>query len=192
MRRLANYFLQGLIFVAPVAVTVYVCWTVFTRVDRWVGLSWPGVGFVATISLVTLVGFLASNLLTRGAVGVLERALTRLPLVRLLYSSTKDLMNAVVGEKRRFDKPVTVPLFFPGAGPRVFGFVTQESLAQFGLEDHVAVYVPHSYSLSGHLALYPANQVRPVSAETADVMAFVVSGGVTRVQGSSTAAPPDA
>src|SRR5688572_23429012 len=110
MSRLVAYFLRGLVFVAPVALTIYVAWWVFDRIDSWLGVPIPGVGFVATIALITLVGFLASNLITRGVLGVVERVFTKLPFVRLLYGSTRDLLDAFVGEKRRFDAPVLVAL----------------------------------------------------------------------------------
>jgi uncharacterized membrane protein len=178
MRRLVNYFFQGLIFVAPVAITVYVAWAVFTRIDRWLGFDVPGLGFAVTIVLITLVGFLGSNLLTRSLVGLVERVLTRLPFVRLLYTSTKDLLNAFVGERRRFDKPVLVRLY-PGVGARALGFVTQESLTRLGLTGHVAVYLPQSYNFAGQLLVVPAAEVERLPGESSDVMAFIVSGGVT-------------
>ena len=182
MRRLINYFLRGLVVTAPVALTLYVLWTVFVRLDSWLGLSVPGVGFLLTIALVTMVGFLASNLVTRGVVSLVERAMQRLPFVRLLYSSTKDLLNAFVGEKRRFDKPVVVALS-PGAGAKAIGFVTQESLDQLGLAGHVAVYLPQSYNFAGNLILFPAEQVQLLTAESAATMAFIISGGVAETVG---------
>jgi uncharacterized membrane protein len=114
----------------------------------------------------------------------------RLPFVRLLYSSTRDLLSAFVGEQRRFDKPVLVTLV-PGGHARAFGFVTQESLERFGLDRHVAVYLPQSYNFAGSLLVFPADQVQAVPSDSADVMAFIVSGGVAgatgRITGSSRA-----
>jgi uncharacterized membrane protein len=182
MRRLINYFLRGLVVTAPVALTLYILWTVFVRLDSWLGLPVPGVGFLLTIALVTMVGFLASNLVTRGVVSLVEQALQRLPFVRLLYSSTKDLLNAFVGEKRRFDKPVVVALS-PGGSAKAIGFVTRESLDQLGLAGHVAVYLPHSYNFAGNLILFPAEQVQRLAAESAAVMAFIISGGVAEMAG---------
>jgi uncharacterized membrane protein len=176
MSRLVRYFLRGLALVAPLAITIYVCWLIFSTVDRWLGLPIPGAGFVATILMVTLVGFLASNLLTRGLVSLLDRLLARLPFVRLLYSSTKDLLNAFVGEHRRFDRPVLVTV---GAEVRVFGFVTREALDDIGLTAQVAVYVPQSYNFAGNLIVVPTSKVTPVEAESSEVLAFVVSGGVS-------------
>lgn len=178
MRRLVGYFARGLVLLAPLAVTVWICWLVFTRVDGWLGLPIPGAGFLATLVLITLVGFLGSNLLTRSAVGALEAIMGRLPFVRLLYGSTKDLLNAFVGEKRRFDKPVIIKIV-PDGTVRLVGFVTQESLAHLGLSAYVAVYCPHSYNFSGQLYVVDARQVDPLDVASADAMAFVVSGGVS-------------
>lgn len=180
MRALLNYFLRGVVVVAPLAVTAYVCWRLFVAVDGWLGLSVPGAGFVVTLASFVVVGFLASTFLARGLFGLVERVLTRLPFVRLLYGSTKDLLNAFVGEHRRFDRPVAVTIY-PDAGGEALGFVTQTALGHLGLEGRVAVYLPFSYSVAGHVLLFPADRVRPVAADSADVMAFLVSGGVTRV-----------
>jgi len=179
MKRLLGYFLRGLVVLAPLAVTIYVCVVVFRTIDGWLGLPYPGAGFVATVALVTLVGFLASSLFAQALAGLLalvERALTRLPFVRLLYTSTKDLLNAFVGEKRRFDRPVALTL---GGEVRALGFVTSPDLAKLGLPGMVAVYLPQSYNFAGNLVVVPASHVAPIDADSADVMAFVVSGGVT-------------
>ena len=184
MRPLLNYFLRGVAVIAPLAVTAYVCWRLFSAVDSLLGLPVPGAGFAITVAAVIAVGFFASTFLARAVLGLIERVLTRLPLVRLLYGSTKDLLNAFVGEQRRFDRPVVVTLY-PEAGGEVLGFATGTALEHLGLGGRVAVYLPMSYSVAGHVVLFPAERVRPVAADSADVMAFLVSGGVTRA-----AAPP--
>src|SRR5258705_2977370 len=143
MARFLNYFLRGLVLLAPLAFTLYVCVRIFVTIDGWLGLPIPGVGFVATVVLITLFGFLASSFLTRRMLSVVENVLERLPFVRLLYSSTKDLLNAFVGEKRRFDKPVVVSPFVGGEA-RQIGFVTQVTLESMGMREHLAVYLPQS------------------------------------------------
>ena len=178
MSRLFNYFFKGVVLLAPLAVTVYVCVRVVATIDGWLGIPIPGVGFLATVILITLFGFLASSFLTRQILAMVEGILQRLPFVRLLYSSTKDLLNAFVGEKRRFDKPVLVSPF-AGGEARVLGFVTQETLGTLGMTEHVAVYMPQSYNFAGQLMIVPASALTALDAESADVMAFIVSGGVT-------------
>jgi uncharacterized membrane protein len=181
MKRLVNFFVQGLLLVAPIALTIYVCLWVFRGIDGWLRIPFPGAGFLATIAVITLIGFIASTFVTRRAVGMVDRLFNRLPLVRLLHSSIKDLLNAFVGERRRFDKPVLVT-FSPDNEAGVLGFLTQESLEQLGMPGNVAVYVPQSYNFAGNLMIVPAAQVRLLDAESAAVMAFIISGGVTETR----------
>ncbi len=188
-RRLLRYFLRGLVFLTPVGITAYICVVVFNAIDGWLGLSIPGAGFAISLGLITLFGFLASSFITRSIIGALDDILERLPFVRLLYSSTRDLVNAFVGEKRRFDKPVIVELF-PGGHARALGFVTQEALAQLGMEGYVAVYMPHSYNFSGQMYLFPSSAVQRVDANSSDMMAFIVSGGVTGIPSLNSVLPP--
>lgn len=178
MKRLANYFLRGLVLIAPIAVTIYACVWIFRTIDGLLGLPVPGLGFVLTLAVITLVGFLASNLLAKSFVSLLERVMTRLPFIRLLYTSTKDLLDAFVGEKRRFDTPVMVEVT-PDGGAKALGFVTMKALDHLGVGEHVAVYFPQSYNFAGNLLLVPSERVTPLHADSAAVMAFIVSGGVT-------------
>jgi uncharacterized membrane protein len=180
MKRLVNSFFQGLLVVGPLAITLYVCWAVFSTIDRWLGLPIPGVGFLLTFALITLVGFLATNLLTRGTISLVDRVMARLPFLRLIYTSTKDLLDAFVGEKRRFDRPVLVSLTAAN-DVRVLGFVTRDALDILGPPGSVAVYVPQSYGWAGNVLICSTERVTPVSLDSTDVMAFVVSGGVTGV-----------
>jgi uncharacterized membrane protein len=179
MRRLISYFLRGLAFVAPIAVTIYVCVRIFAEIDGWLGLKTPGVGFALTLAVITIIGFLGSTLIARGLLTSIDRLIDRLPFVRLLYSSTKDMLNAFVGEQRRFDSPVLVPAPGGNGTAKALGFLTQESLDRLGLPAYVTVYIPFSYSLSGRLILYPTSEVVRLDIPSADVMAFIVSGGVT-------------
>ena len=179
MTRLLNYFFRGLIILAPAVVTVYIFWLIFSTVDRWMGLSVPGAGIAVTIVLITLFGFLTSSVLARWLLSLVDGMFKRLPLVRLVYSSTRDLLEAFVGEKRRFDRPVVVTTSADGI-EKAFGFVTTEAMARFGLEDHVTVYLPFSYTFTGVIRIYPARNVKPLATDSAELMAFVVSGGVTQ------------
>jgi uncharacterized membrane protein len=187
MRRLLNYFLRGLVLIAPIAFTAYVCVTLFQAVDSWVDVGVPGAGFAITVVLITVTGALGSSFVTRSAVALVEKVLARLPFVRLLYGSTKDLLNAFVGERRRFDRPVLVRLH-PDSEARAFGFVTQGTLEALALHGQVAVYLPQSYNVAGQLWALPADAVTPLDADSSEVMAFIVSGGVTALPGTRRAA----
>lgn len=188
MKRLLSYFVRGLVVVGPLALTVYICVVIFTTIDNWLGLPVRGVGFVLAIVFVTLVGFFASNFLTASVLGWIDSAVERLPFVRLLYSSTKDMLNAFVGEKRRFDKPVLVSVS-ADREVKVLAFLTSDSLVSLGRADLVTVYMPQSYGLAGHIIVVPADRVERIQADAAEVMAFIISGGVTTVEPKTAALP---
>jgi uncharacterized membrane protein len=178
MRHLVRYFLRGLIVFVPAVVSVLVLWSVFRKLDGLLGIPFPGAGLVATVAAVTLVGFLASNFVTKRAFELLERVFQAVPFVKLVYGSVRDLVNAFVGERKGFDRPVSVAIGGP-EGPRLVGFATRETLEAPGLEDLVAVYVPQAYAFAGHVLLVQRSRVAPLAATSADTMAFIVSGGVS-------------
>jgi uncharacterized membrane protein len=183
-RRLGGWFVRGLLITAPAGLTLWVTWALITWLDGLLGIGIPGVGLVAALLIITGIGALASSYATRTLVGLLDDLLERLPFVRLLYTSAKDLLGAFVGEKRRFRQAVRVALDDTGS-VSVLGFVTAESLADLGLPGQIAVYLPQSYNFAGQLLVVPAARVTPLAADSAEVMAFVVSGGVSRTSGRS-------
>jgi len=178
MKALLRYFLRGCLALLPVATTIYIAFLIIAWVDRIVPLGIPGLGFVSALAIITLVGFLTSNVIGRAAVDAIERFLTRLPLAKLVYTSIRDLISAFVGEKKRFDRPVAVTMV-PGSNIRVLGFVTRETMASLGMGNAVAVYFPQSYNFAGYLALVPRDQLEPLAISATDLMTFVVSGGIS-------------
>jgi uncharacterized membrane protein len=178
MNDLARNFFEGLLILVPVVTTLYVAWLVLQTIDGWLNIPIPGVGFLVTLGLITLTGRYASTMFVQKVLDMMEGVLIKAPFVKLLYTSIKDLIAAFMGEKRRFDQPVLVSLSPVGHGEAV-GFVTRTDLEFLGLLDHVAVYFPQSYNFAGHLLVFPKDQVRPLEAESSEVMAFIVSGGVS-------------
>lgn len=177
MKLLVRSFVNGLLLLAPAVVTVYVCYRAFTLVDGWLELPYPGLGFLATVALVTLFGFVASSVLTRWLWNAIDGALERLPGVRLLYSAVKDLFEAFGGERRSFDHPVLVTID-PNAGIKVVGFLTNRDLDRIA-PGHVAVYIPQSYAFAGHTLVVPLDRITPLDVKGSDALAFNVSGGVS-------------
>ena len=147
MNWIVKNFLRGVIIVVPIALTIYLIYEGFTRIDRLLNLPIPGVGFALTILLVMiLVGALASNFFVRKFLQLTDAVFTRAPLVRLIYASIRDLLEAFVGDQKRFNQPVAVSLF---DGVRTVGFMTQENLEFLSMPGYVAVYLPFSYSMAG-------------------------------------------
>ena len=178
MKRISQYFLQGLLFLVPLVVTVYVIYWVFIRIDGVLNLPVPGLGFIVTIIFITLVGFGASNFLTRNLVHLVDKVFARLPLVKMIYTAIKDLVNAFVGDKKSFNRPVQV-VIDRESNLRVIGFATRDSLDSIGIQDSVAVYLPQSYNFAGNLIIVDREQIIPVSADPGEVMKLIVSGGVS-------------
>ncbi|MHC4170610.1 MAG: DUF502 domain-containing protein [Planctomycetota bacterium] len=182
MKKLVNYFLKGLVIFVPIALTVFVFVWAFTTLDSVfpdrLTQSIPGLGILITVVLIFLIGFLASNFLGKKLFALVERVFTGLPLVKLLYSAVKDMIEAFAGEKKSFDKPV-IATIGPGGSVKIVGFITRESLDNLGLKGHVAVYMPQSYNFAGNVLLLPKEAVKPLDIDSSQAMAFVVSGGVS-------------
>ncbi|MCG6946108.1 MAG: DUF502 domain-containing protein [Deltaproteobacteria bacterium] len=181
MKVLRDYFLRGLLIFVPGALTIFAVIWAFTTLDGLfrgiLGVKIPGLGVVITIALITGIGLLASNLVGKKIFDWFESILAKLPLMKLLYSASKDMIEAFAGEKKSFDKPVLVELVV--GGPMAMGFMTKKSLGFLGLTDHVAVYLPQSYNFAGSVLIFPTKQVRPLDIGSSDAMAFIVSGGVS-------------
>ena len=183
MKKLIHYFIKGLLIFVPIALTVFLLIWAFTSLDDALGSllkteKIPGLGLLITIVVITVIGFLASNFLGRKFFALIEKIFRGLPLVKLLYSAVKDMIEAFAGDKKSFDKPVLASIA-SGSAVKVVGFITRESLENFGLEDYVAVYMPQSYNFAGNVLLFPKEAVKPLEVESSQAMAFIVSGGVS-------------
>lgn len=179
LRRSATYFIRGAVITVPVVLTVWTAWSAVKWIDGLLGLPIPGIGLLIVIVGIALIGALATNVVTRAAIGTLDMILARLPLVRLLYTAAKDLMQAFAGEKRRFNRAVRVQPD-PALELWFLGFVTEDNLDRMGLPGWVAVYLPQSYNIAGNLVLVPTDRIVPIEIDSADLIAFIVSGGVAK------------
>lgn len=186
MRKFTRYFLQGLLVIVPVAITAFVLFKIvqyigalFGRFDMIVHpYADPVIFTVLLILLIFLVGLLATNYLARIFWREMEKLFERAPLVKIIYSSIKDVLSAFIGNKKRFSKPVLVTTNIE-SHIQEMGFITQDDLSRIGLDKNkVAVYIPVSYSISGRLVIVPASQVQALDIPAADAMKFIVSGGV--------------
>ena len=146
MNWLIKNFLRGLVVVVPIAVTVYLLIQAFVTLDRLIQMPYPGVGVGVLILATIAIGALASNFIGRRFFGLAEKLFTKAPIVRIIYAAIKDLLEAFVGNKRRFDRPVTVTI---GDQVKMFGFITQDDLGALAAPGEVAVYVPFSYTWDG-------------------------------------------
>jgi uncharacterized membrane protein len=178
--KFVRYFFQGLLLVAPIALTIYVLYTFFIWIDALLDIKGiPGLGLIIILASLTFIGFLSSTFLVRPIVAWGERILNTIPIVNIIYSSVKDLLEAFVGNKKKFNHPVLVTLNATENVKRI-GFVTMESVQELGInEDLMAVYLPHSYNISGNLYFVPTKNVQRLDLPAAEVMKFIVSGGIS-------------
>lgn len=192
-----DYFFQGLIILAPIAITIWAVVGLFNFVDsitpaiierifpNLLGTDAngnfkkiPGLGFIIVIIIVVVVGWISSGFMAGKLVSLFDKLLEKTPGIKIIYSSVKDFFEAFAGDKKKFTRPVIVNV----DGPDIWrmGFITQDDMTNFGLANHYAVYVPHSYAISGIVYLVPKEKVKPVyNVSTSDAMKFAVSGGVT-------------
>ncbi|MBL4653234.1 MAG: DUF502 domain-containing protein [Flavobacteriales bacterium] len=181
LKRFGAYFLQGVLLAAPVAATIYVVYKLFTAIDSIIPFDVPGLGLLALILLLTLLGFFGTTIIAVPVMAYFKRLLDKAPLLKSIYSAVKDLTTAFMGKKKSFTEPVLVKMMID-SDVQKFGFITNKDLSELGIsDDKVAVYLPHSYAFSGNLFIVPKRNVTPIDAKAADVMKFIVSGGVTSV-----------
>lgn len=180
MKTLFRYFLNGLLIIAPIAITVFIVVGIIDWLDSLFDLGIPGLGILMMVLLLTLVGFIGSSFFVKPFFVVMERLVHKVPLVSIIYSSIKDLFDAFVGDNQKFNRPVMVKMSEESENCKL-GFVTQDSLAQLNIEDKVAVYFPHSYNFSGELFLVPKSHVTYLDLPSSEVMKFIVSGGVSKL-----------
>ena len=198
-RNLFRLFLQGLLILAPISITIWTVVSAFYWIDgilpnlvhglfpSLIGTDQfgspkriPGLGFVVFIGIALIVGYISPSFIVSRLVEFAEKLLERTPGIKFIYSTIKDFFEAFAGNKRKFDKSVLVSIEAPDVW-RV-GFITQEELREFDLKDYVAVYIPQSYAFAGHLYFVKRDRVRILTdISSADAMKFAISGGVAEV-----------
>jgi uncharacterized membrane protein len=193
MRKLFNYFLQGLLITVPIVVTFVVLFKSIIWIDSllpfqipvkipgYPDIDVPGLGILALFFIITVFGYFASTLVANPLFTIMEKLLGKTPLLKIIYSSVKDLIEAFVGEKKRFTQPVLVTMTNEPVIQRI-GFVTENDLTTLGIPlGKLAVYFPFSYGFNGQLFIVPAENVTPINASGTEMMKFIISGGVTEI-----------
>jgi len=180
LKKIFNYFIQGIIILAPIGITAYLLYWLFDKVDGILRpyLNIPGLGFVIIIVFVILVGWVSSNYLMGGLIEFFDHWLEKTPGIKFIYSSIKDFFEAFAGDKRKFNKSVLINVFADDVW--VVGFITDEELEKLELgSSTIAVYVPQSYNFAGQLYILPRERVKPIESISAgQAMKYAVTGGV--------------
>ncbi len=193
MKKLLNYFFQGLLVVIPISVTIVVIYKIIFWIDGLLpfqlpvklpgigDVNIPGLGILTIVVGITIFGYFAKFFVANPFFLLLERLLERTPLLKIIYTSVKDLIEAFVGEKKRFNQPVLVTVNKESQVQRI-GFITKNDLTEIGISNQkLAVYLPFSYGFNGQLVIVPSENVEKINASGTEMMKFVISGGVTEV-----------
>lgn len=184
-RKLFAYLINGLLLALPVYITGYVLFTIFDALDRILPVDhkYPGLGILILLSALIVLGFLGAKIINDQIRNRFSKFLDRIPFIKTIYKSITDMLGAFVGNKKRFNKPVLVKLS-KEQEVEVIGFITDEDLQEIGAPDEgkIGVYIPMSYSFSGHLVIVPRSNVKVISGNSLDLMKYVVSGGVVEFE----------
>lgn len=190
-KALLNYFVKGLLVVVPLGAALFLIFWAVSSIDNALNLSdilWPGsktgkpvhipgLGILNVVIVIFIAGVLVTNVITDPIKRWANRWINRLPLFKFLYSSIKDLTEAFVGEEKKFNEPVIVEV--NEFGLKKIGFLVQKDLSSLNLPGEVAVYFPYSYSFAGQVVIISTDKIKPLDKSAADMMKFVISGGVS-------------
>jgi uncharacterized membrane protein len=179
-RKIIRYFFSGTLFIVPLVATGYFIFMSFSWLDSLLQLPYPGLGFVIILVVITVFGYFTSNFAFQTFTAWFDTGMNRIPLVKLIYSSLKDLLNAFVGDKKKFNNPVLVTINKENQLHRI-GFITQDDLTSVGITDMVVVYFPQSYAVAGDHFVVPRENVRILNVSGPVAMKFIVSGGISGI-----------
>ena len=193
MKKIRKFFFQGLLFLAPLGLTVYIIYLIYigthnfleNQIKTLLPFDIPFLNLIILITillLVTLIGLLGQTFIFRPVQNLIGKTFEKVPIIKFIYTALKDFISAFVGKEKKFTNPALVKVHHL-TNLEKLGFITKEDLSVIGIKDRkVAVYFPHSYNFSGELFIVPADQVTPLDLPASEVMKFIVSGGVLELE----------
>ena len=206
LKELRHYFLTGIATLLPLSVTVFAFWFIIVRlgnlfhplfqVHPWLARQ-PGwvatlAGFVLFLILVLITGWIATGLIGRLTLGWLDKILQRVPIVKSIYSSARQLTDAVFVDRSSLRK--TVIAEYPRHGIFAVGFLTSdERITLADGRKALFVFFPTAPNpTSGWLALIPEAEITETAMSIEDGLKLVVSGGVIKPADIGTFIRPNA
>ena len=191
--KIFQYFIQGILILAPVFITGWFVYSVFQWLDGLFPLKFnldqqseehqylPGLGVLLVLVIITIIGYISSFFLVSKILSFFDQLLEKTPGIKIIYGLVKDFSEAFGGKKRKFQKPVLVNIYQTDVYQ--LGFITNEDLSQFNLLEYVSVYIPNSYAVAGNLFMVSKDRIKPLDNISAtDAMKFAISGGVADVE----------
>lgn len=191
-KKLLQYFLQGLLILAPISITIYTLYFIVSSIDGLIPIfSYKdemgrvrvqnyGLGFILIIVAVILLGYFSSFFITSRIISFMDKFMQKTPGLKHIYSTTRDFFEAFAGDKKKFTQNVLANVDDNDVW-RV-GFITKNDMTDFGLLNYVAVYIPMAYSVAGNVYIIPRERIKHITnISSAQTMKFAVSGGVTEI-----------
>jgi uncharacterized membrane protein len=191
--RLRTYFIAGLLVLVPMAVTVGILDWLFHVLDGFLGpyiyqalgRPIPGLGLIATVLLVLMIGLVTTNIVGRRAMAAVDEILKRIPLVRSIYWTTKQMSDTIF-QPRQVNLQQVVLVEYPRRGLYQIGFITgiiegplQEELAAKTGERVLNVFLPATPNpMSGYLVMLPERDIQPLGLSVQDGLRLLISGGM--------------
>lgn len=185
LKSIAKHFGIGLAAVLPFAFAIWVVIFVINSVDGlvgqyfyWTGIDIPGLGFVAVLVFITIIGLLSRIYVSRVIFTWADTLFTKIPVIKSLYTTAKELIQNVMGRRNAFKEPVLVE--WPDERALVLGFITSESLPPTMDPEgtRVSVYLPNAFQLAGTTVIVPKTRVRPCGLSTEQALKFSLSAGL--------------
>lgn len=207
-KKVFQYFLQGLLIIAPIAVTAYTIYWIVSTVDSWLPIFRQpvydyqgniidykvknyGLGFIVVLASIVTIGYMSSFFIRSKIFNLFDSWLEKTPGVKFIYSSVRDFFGAFAGEKKKFNRAVLANIFSEDVW--IVGFLTDEEMEKFEMGvDKVAVYVPQAYNFAGQLYILPREKIRSIHGITSgEAMKYAVTGGVVDLDTEKTKQQPD-
>ncbi|MFY7707367.1 MAG: DUF502 domain-containing protein [Flavobacteriales bacterium] len=191
LRKLGGFFLNGVLIIVPIAAVLYIIYKVLELLstpvlslmynERELAVTGEKISPLAILLLllfILIMGYIGTKLINEPIKKRISQYVEKIPL----YKSITDIINALVGSKKRFNKPVLVKLN-QEQDIEVIGFITDEDLNELAddIEGKIGVYLPMSFSFSGHLVIVPRKNVKIVDRNSVAVMKYLVSGGIVDI-----------
>lgn len=193
MKKIINYLLQGILYLAPLTITGYIIYAAFMFMDgilqkylvQFFDVKIPGLGFLSLVLFLIIIGFIGKTIIANPLKIIFQNIIKKIPLLNFVHSAIKDLFSAFVGKEKKFNKPVLVKMNSYSDMEKL-GFITEENLDILNEVDKVAVYFPHSYNFSGELFIVPKTHIKRINVNSSEMMKFIVSAGLTSFENSKT------
>lgn len=190
-RFITRQILTGLITILPVMLTLYLIYWFVVSTETALGkviqlilpdvLYWPGMGFIAALVLVFVIGLMMQLYVVKALFRRVEDLLYHMPLIKSVYGAIRDFFQYFSPSRQtEFQQVVAVDL---GNDMEVIGFVTVDSsdslpLAEGEQQEKVLVYLPMSYNIGGYTMMLPRHRLRPIDMNMEQAMRFVLTAGV--------------